>query len=211
MSSTSGRAITGNSVVLRFSRLCHRLSACILGAFIFLHLGNHIAGLAGQEVHWAVQIKLRGIYQGWLEPLLLLACLFQIATGLKLAWARRHLKGRALLQPLSGLYMGLFLSIHVSAVLMARASGINTDLAFAAAGLHAGLWIFFFAPYYGLAVLALGLHLSVPVSKHSQVGGLLLIGGSVTLAFLLVLLLSGSIAPLFIPPQLIQVFCDLGC
>ncbi|PKO65216.1 MAG: hypothetical protein CVU22_20860 [Betaproteobacteria bacterium HGW-Betaproteobacteria-16] len=107
--------------------------------------------------------------------------------------------------------MGLFLSIHVSAVLMARASGINTDLAFAAAGLHAGLWIFFFAPYYGLAVLALGLHLSVPVSKHSQVGGLLLIGGSVTLAFLLVLLLSGSIAPLFIPPQLIQVFCDLGC
>lgn len=211
MSTNSGKVANRDSDVLRSMRLIHRVSACILGVFIFLHLSNHIAGLLGQDVHRSMQMMLRGIYRGWFEPLLLLSCMFQIATGLRLAWPRRHLKGRALLQPLSGLYIGLFLSVHVSAVLAARANDINTDLAFAAAGLHAGLWILFFAPYYGLAVLALGLHLSVPLSKHSQGAAHLLVAGSVTLAILLVLLLSGSIVPLFIPPHLIQVFCNLGC
>jgi len=189
-------------------RLCHLASAGLLGTFVLLHLGNHAAGLAGQELHRTVQAWLRPLYLGWMEPLLLLSCAVQLATGLRLAWARRRAKGRALLQPLSGLYLALFLSIHVCAVLAARDDGIETDLAFAAAGLHAGLWWLFFAPYYGLAVLALGLHVSVPLGRHRPRAARLLVVGSVVLTVLLVLLLAGVITPLTIPPALIEALVD---
>lgn len=173
---------------------------------MLLHLANHIAGFAGQDAHRIVQRVLRGLYQGWLEPVLLAACAIQVVTGLRLAWRRRSARWPGALQPLSGAYLGAFLGVHLFAVLQARSLGIDTDLAFAAAGLHAGGWVFFFAPYYGLAVLAFGLHLSVPLGRGRPGLARALVLGSAGLALALVALLAGWITPLNIPPERIEAF-----
>ncbi|MFM7333262.1 MAG: hypothetical protein ACKO1H_02435 [Tabrizicola sp.] len=185
-------------------RQAHRILAVLLGLFLVLHLGNHLAGLWGQEVHRAVQATLRRLYRHpLLEPLLLAAVCFQIGLGLALLARRRHLT----LQTLSGGYLALFLMIHVSVVLVARWQGTETDLAFAAAGLHAPLpWPVVFAVYYGLAVLAVFAHLSVPVSRSAPgLGRAVVVAGGVV-SLCLVALMSGLVTPLIIPPALVAAF-----
>jgi hypothetical protein len=197
---------SANPQLLALLRKTHRFSAMLLGGFVLLHLANHVAGFAGQDLHRSVQLALRWLYQGWLEPALLAACAVQIATGLRLAWQRRSSPWRTGAQPISGVYLALFLSIHVFAVMQARWSGVETDLAFAAAGMHAGAWAYFFAPYYGLAVVAFGLHISVPIGRRRPNAGRAIVLTSIALALALVALLAGLITPLSIAPSLIQAF-----
>lgn len=187
-------------------RKLHRASALVLGSFLLLHLANHVAGFAGQDAHRSVQLALRWLYQGWLEPVLLAACAVQVATGLRLVWLRRSSLGRSAAQAFSGMYLALFLSIHVFAVMQARGSGVETDLAFAAAGMHAGAWAYFFAPYYALAIFAFGLHISVPIGRRRPQAGRAVVAASAALAVALVALLAGLITPLRIAPSLIQTF-----
>jgi hypothetical protein len=182
----------------------HRSLAVLLALFVILHLGNHLAGLAGQEIHRSVQTLLRGLYRHPLvEPLLLGAVGSQVVLGLALLVRRR----RVTWQTVSGAGLAVFLMIHVGAVLSARWQGTETDLAFAAAGLHAprGWWLFF-APYYGCAVLALAVHLSVPLSRVSPMAGRSLVLGGAVLALTILALLAGWIVPLTIPPDLISAF-----
>ncbi len=187
-------------------RAIHRFCAALLGSFVLLHMANHIAGFAGQDVHRSVQLALRWLYQGWLEPVLLASCAIQIGTGLRLVWQRRASFWRDAAQPISGIYLASFLGIHVFAVLQARMNGIDTDLAFAAAGMHAGAWKFFFAPYYGLAVFAFGLHISVPIGRRRAKLGRAIVFVSAALALALVALLAGVVTPLSVAPGLIQAF-----
>ena len=186
------------------ARRLHRALALGLILFLALHLGNHLAGLWGQDRHGAVQTVLRAVYRSPLvEIALLSAFAAQIGLGLTLLARRRRLT----LQTLSGAYLALFLTIHIAAVLAARWQGIDTDLAFAAAGLHASApWPLIFAPYYGLAVLAAFAHLSVPISRMHRLAGqtTLALGAAVALA--MVLLLAGLITPLTIPPALVAAF-----
>lgn len=196
---------TASTAKLTLRRI-HRFSAAVLGAFVLLHLANHIAGFTGQEAHRAVQLVLRWLYQGWLEPVLLASCAVQIATGLRLVWLRRAGIWRSWVQPISGIYLALFLSIHVFAVVQARMQGIETDLAFAAAGMHAGLWKLFFAPYYALAIFAFGLHLSVPLGRRHPKVARAVVFASAALAVALVALLAGLVTPLSIATELIQAF-----
>lgn len=186
-------------------RRAHRALAVLLGLFLALHLGNHLAGLAGQDAHKAVQGLLRRVYRHPLvEPLLLLAVAAQLALGAALVLRRRR---RVTLQTLSGGYLGLFLAVHLAAVLSARAAGTETDLAFAAAGLHAATpWPLVFAAYYGLAVLAVFVHVSAPFSRHSPVAGRVTLATGAGVALLLVALLAGLVTPLTIPPALIAAF-----
>jgi hypothetical protein len=188
-------------------RNVHRGSALVLGAFVLLHLANHVAGFVGQDMHRMVQQALRPLYRGPAEVVLLAACGVQIATGLRLVWARRRMRGQPRLQALSGLALAIFLSVHLTAVLAARAVGIETDLAFAAAGLHAGgIWPFFFAPYYFVAVLAVAVHLSVPLGRHGLAASRGLVVAGAVLAAGLVALLGGLIVPLAIPAQTAAMF-----
>lgn len=185
-------------------RRAHRALAIVLGLFLTLHLGNHLAGLTGQETHRAVQEALRLVYRHPLvEPLLLAAITAQVALGVLMAARRR----RWTLQTVSGGYLALFLMIHLGAVLSARVQGIDTDLAFAAAGLHAPApWPAIFAGYYGLAVLAVFAHVSVPLSRRHAIAGraLLVLGAGLSLT--LVALLAGLVVPLAIPAGLIAAF-----
>jgi succinate dehydrogenase/fumarate reductase cytochrome b subunit len=185
-------------------RALHRALAMGLGLFILLHLVNHLAGFAGQATHRQVQAALQVVYRSALiEPFLLAALSAQAGLGLTLL-ARRP---RLTLQTLSGAYLALFLLIHVGAVLTARWQGVETDLAFAAAGLHARApWPLVFALYYGLAVFAVFAHLSVPFGRRlpGLQPALPLVGAGVALG--LVLLLFGAITPLVIPPERIAAF-----
>jgi hypothetical protein len=187
-------------------RRIHRGSALLLGGFVLLHLANHAAGFISQDAHRSVQLALRWLYQGWLEPVLLASCAVQMVTGLRLVWLRRSSLGRIAAQAFSGMYLAHFLGIHVFAVMQARWSGVETDLAFAAAGMHAGAWAYFFAPYYGLAVFAFGLHISVPIGRRHPQAGRAIVAASAALAIALVALLAGLITPLSIAPSLIQAF-----
>lgn len=185
-------------------RRAHRALAVVLALFLALHLGNHLAGLGGQATHGAMQAAARSVYRHPLvEPVLLLALVVQIGLGLALVARRR----RVTVQTTSGLYLGLFLLVHLGAVLSARAQGVDTDLAFAAAGLHAPApWPAVFAAYYGLAVLAVFAHFSVPLSRRSAALGTATLTLGAAIAVTLVALLAGLVTPLTIPPALVAAF-----
>ncbi len=186
------------------ARRLHRVLAGLLGVFLMLHLGNHLAGLWGQDTHRAVQEALRRLYRNPLtEPLLLAAVVTQIGLGLQLLWHRRKVSW----QTASGLYLAVFLAIHVGAVLTARMQGVDTDLAFAAAGLHAPApWPLVFSLYYGAAVAGLGLHLWFALRRTRPIAAALIAVGCATTAMLILALLSGRVTPLTIPPSLISQF-----
>ncbi|OJY27444.1 MAG: hypothetical protein BGP11_15370 [Rhodobacterales bacterium 65-51] len=149
----------------------HRLTALPLGAFLTSHLAHHLIGLiAGPEAHLALSTPFRALWrQPGVEALLLAAFAVQIATGLRLLWRGRAWRWRGLRrwQALSGVTLAGFLCIHVGAVLTARATGTDTNLHFAAAGMQSGLWALFFAPYYTAAVTALGLHTGLALRRRS--------------------------------------------
>ena len=185
-------------------RRLHRALAVGLGLFLALHLGNHLAGLAGQDMHGTVQDVLRPIYRApVVEALLLAALSLHVGLGLWLLFRRK----RWTRQTVSGAYLALFLTIHLGAVMAARWHGIDTDLAFAAAGLHAPApWPAVFALYYGLAVLAVFLHLSVPLGRRNANAGRMALGLGLGVSVALVALLAGVVAPLSIPADLVAAF-----
>lgn len=193
-------------------RRFHRVAALGLAGFLLLHLLNHLAGLGGQQAHGVVQTALRLVYRHPLvEPVLLIAVAAQALSGLAMAGQRlrrqRPRRDWHGAQTLAGLYLAMFMAIHVSAVLAARAQGGETDLAFAATAFQAGgPWPWLFAPYYGLAVWALGLHLAAPLSRRRPRAavGLTLTTGA--MALVLVLLLAGVLTPISIPAAQIAAF-----
>jgi succinate dehydrogenase hydrophobic anchor subunit len=138
------------------ARQAHRRAAAVLGMFVVAHLAHHLSGaLGGPGVHAAVQGALRVVWRHpVVEPVLLGLLAAQVALGLVLA-RRRHWRGA---QALSGLVLAGFLPVHLGAILMARAAGVDTDLGFAAAGVQDWPWALFFVPYYGLAVWAVVAH-----------------------------------------------------
>lgn len=142
----------------------HRASALVIGLYALTHLANHLAAVDSVASHIAFMDKVRLVTRvPALEALLLACVLFQAVSGLVLV-ARRRGQRRVLfdrLQAISGLYLAFFLLVHVSSVLAGRIlQGVDTNFHFAAAGLHVAPFQLFFFPYYGLAVLAFGVHLA---------------------------------------------------
>ncbi len=188
----------------------HRASAVIVVAFVIVHLGNHVLGLGGQQVHRAAMTQLRAVYRSEIvEPLLFAAFAWQAASGVTLVvlgWkARTGLIEWA--QAVSGLLLAAFLVIHVSAVVSGRLAGLDTDLRFAAAGFHVSDWPYFFAPYYFLAVTATFVHVGAAGywitygSRASRAAKSVFWTASLAgclVATALVLMLSGSLFPLVI-------------
>ncbi len=142
----------------------HRLSACLLGAYIALHLLNHLLALQGIDTHIRFMEALRHVYrERAVEILLLGCCAFQVMSGMRFLYARRGQRQGFYdrLQALSGVYLAFFLLVHVSAVLFGRMQlGLDTNFYYAAAGMHVTPFQFFFVPYYFLAVCAIFAHLA---------------------------------------------------
>lgn len=192
-------------------RHLHRWSALVLAVFLILHIGNHLVGLAGQDWHMAYMATAREFYRHrYIEPLLMLLIVWQAFSGLTLLWRARKRKRDLLgwMQQLSGLYLSLFLLIHVGAVLSGRIIlGLDTDFRFAAAGFHVWPLIWFFAPYYFLAVLSLFVHAGCGLYWNLQKQSVLLRQGllagfcitGLIAGFLIVLSLTGAFYPVDVP------------
>jgi hypothetical protein len=68
-------------------RVVHGVTAAVLVLYVVFHLTNHLFGLIGPDAHAAVMKIGRVVYRSAVgEPLLVAAMLFQIGTGLFLAW-----------------------------------------------------------------------------------------------------------------------------
>ena len=148
-------------------RLFHRTGALLLASFVLVHIANHVVGLQGQSQHIAFMHAVRPFYRNSVvEPALLVLFAVQTATGATLAirgWRQRR-GAVAWAQAISGLYLAIFLLIHIVSVVAGRiALGLDTDFRFAAAGFQVAGWPWYFAPYYFFAVLALFTHVGCAI------------------------------------------------
>jgi succinate dehydrogenase/fumarate reductase cytochrome b subunit len=152
---------------MRWVRITHRLTAAVLGLFVTAHLLNHLVGLGGIAAHQVFMATARLVYRSPLvEPLLLIAVLVQVATGIaqvRALWGKRH-GVWARLQVISGLYLAFFLANHTFWVLIARIGyGLDSNFYLAATFLTISPLPFLFAPYYVAGVLALFVHVACAV------------------------------------------------
>lgn len=149
-------------------RRLHRTCDVVLALFVFLHLFNQLALAAGSDVYLLVMSGLRSIYRArFVEPILLLAVAGHVATSIFLIQPRlTGFVARRDWQLMSEIYLAVFLTTHVFAVLWARLRlGLDTNLWFGAAGFQVWPWPLFLAPYYGLAVIAFAGHFGFAL-KH---------------------------------------------
>jgi hypothetical protein len=153
---------------LRRWRVVHGLTAAILSLYVLFHIANHLFGLVGQDAHAAVMKIGRMVYRsGPGEPLLVAAMLFQIGTGLHLAW-RWSAAPQAFhrtYQVASGAYLSLFILGHMNSVFIYARSflGIPTDWNFAIGaptGLIHDAWNIRLLPHYALGVFFVLSHIA---------------------------------------------------
>ena len=189
-------------------RRLHRAGGALLAVFVAVHIGNHLAALAGVEAHVRFMDAARRVYrQPVVEAVLLLCVVLQAASGLRMLWTGRQRRRGMLawLQAGSGAYVALFLAIHVGAVLAGRMSGLDTNFYFAAAGLHVWPFVLFFVPYYFLAVAALFVHLGCALRRGPAVVAWMS-GAGIVVSTVIVALLSGTVYPVGIPATYLQTF-----
>lgn len=201
----------------------HRLSACLIGVFIAIHLSNHLFALFGIDAHMAAMEVLRNIYRQPVIELLILTCVaFQIISGLifiKRRWNKRtDFYDR--LQAMSGAYLAFFLLNHVGAVLLGRSIlDLNTNFYFAAAGLHISPFNYFFVPYYFLAVVAIFCHLAcaarwllrerLSLQARNRLGYTVISVGLVV-SCLIMLAFTGALYPVDIPSDYSAPYTSFG-
>jgi hypothetical protein len=142
----------------------HYLSGLTITIFIGLHLFNHFCSIFGAEKHIEIMNGLRCFYRNiFVETIILLAVFVQIISGLKLFNINRKIATSQFdkLQIWSGLYLAIFLIIHLSAVLAGRLIlHLDTNFYFGVAGLNSFPFNLFFIPYYGLAIFSFFGHLA---------------------------------------------------
>ena len=149
-------------------RVIHGLTAAVLVLYVLFHIANHMFGLVGSDAHAAVMKVGRTVYRSRVgEPLLVGAMLFQIGTGLFLAW-----RWSAAPQPFdrtfqvaSGAYLSLFILGHMNSVLIyaRRFLAIPTDWNFAVgapSGLIHDAWNIRLLPHYALGVFFVLSHIA---------------------------------------------------
>lgn len=188
-------------------RSLHRASALIVGIFALMHMAHHLLSLDSLELHLSAARLLREVYRNpWIEPLLLAGVAVQWATGLALAYRRWRspegkIRRKTRVQAWAGLVLSFFLPVHVLSVMQGRASGLDTNFHFAAAGLHAPGWAPWFALYYGLAVMALFLHVFIAATGRTRAATVWPVAAAAGAACgtLLVLALAGHVHPFDLP------------
>jgi uncharacterized membrane protein YhaH (DUF805 family) len=142
----------------------HRWTGIFVALFLFSHIAVHLLALAGPDTHNAALKSVQWLYRNpVIEPLLILALLFQIGLGIRLAirrWREPGKSGWAKLQLASGFYLTYFTVNHSGAALYTRYVGkLDTNFWWVSGPLHHPTMQGFFYPYYALAVLSVGAHL----------------------------------------------------
>jgi hypothetical protein len=149
-------------------RVVHGLTAAVLALYVSFHIANHLFGLVGPDAHAAVMKIGRTVYRSEVgEPLLVAAMLFQIGTGLLLAWnwSVAPQPFHRTFQVASGAYLSLFILGHMNSVFIyaRRFLGIPTDWNFAIGaptGLIHDVWNIRLLPHYALGVFFVMSHIA---------------------------------------------------
>jgi hypothetical protein len=149
-------------------RVAHGISGALVCLFIIFHLANNLVGLRGPEAHAFVMAAGRSVYRSaGIEPLLVLLMVFQVISGILLAWrwSTSRWDFYRTFQIASGAYLSIFILGHMNSVFIyARAvQGIQTNWTFAtgsAAGIIHDPWNIRLAPHYALGVFFLLSHLA---------------------------------------------------
>jgi len=115
---------------------------------------------------------LRVVYRNIIaETILLFAFGIQIISGIRLFYRKRKTASSFFerLHIWTGLYLAVFLLIHLSAVLSGRlVLNLDTNFYFGVAGLNTYPLYLFFVPYYGLAIISFFGHISAVHSKKMK-------------------------------------------
>lgn len=142
----------------------HYISGITISIFIGFHLFNHLFGISGPDKHIEIMNILRHFYRNiFVETILLIAVITQIISGLQLFMPRRKtvVSGFEKLHIWTGLYLAIFLVIHLSAVFGGRLFlHLDTNFYFGVAGLNTFPFVLFFVPYYGLAIISVFGHIA---------------------------------------------------
>jgi hypothetical protein len=149
-------------------RVIHGLTAAILILYVLFHIINHLFGLVGPEAHAAVMKIGRMVYRSRAgEPLLVAAMLFQVGTGLYLAWrwSAAPQGFHRTYQVASGAYLSLYIVGHMNSVFVYARSflGIPTGWNFAIGaptGLLHDAWNIRLLPHYALGVFFVLSHIA---------------------------------------------------
>ena len=168
MASAGAKQATSSAVDLGRWRVAHGIAGAVILFFVLFHLGNHLFGLIGPAAHAAVMNVGRKVYRAPLiEPLLVLAMLFQIASGFYLAWRWSDVPVgfHRLFQVASGFYLSAYVLGHMNSVFIYARTYLHipTDWAFAT-GAPTGLihdpWNIRLLPHYALGVFFVLTHLA---------------------------------------------------
>jgi hypothetical protein len=162
--SGSAQALSPPSTRLR---ILHGAAAAVILLYVAFHLTNHLLGLFGPELHTRVMQMGRKVYrQTLIEPVLVGLLLFQVGSGLRMAWrwSAGALTLPRAIQLGSGAYLAAFILAHMnSAFISARAvHGIDTNWAWASGapdGLLLDAWNIRLVPHYALGVFFVIVHL----------------------------------------------------
>ncbi|RQO65976.1 hypothetical protein DBR43_27410 [Pedobacter sp. KBW06] len=142
----------------------HYISGLILTIFIGLHLSNHFYSIISADKHIEVMTMLRNFYRNpFVETVLLFSVFIQIISGISLFKRSRKtaITGFEKLHLWTGLYLAIFLTIHLSAVFTGRFFlHLDTNFYFGVAGLNSFPFNLFFIPYYGLAIMSFFGHIA---------------------------------------------------
>jgi hypothetical protein len=149
-------------------RVAHGISAAFIACYVLFHLTNHLFGLAGPETHAAIMKAGRTVYRSaFIEPVLVTLMLFQVGSGVRLAWrwSGFRIDTYRIFQIGSGAYLAAFILTHMnSALVSARAvHKIDTDWGWASGapvGLIQDAWNIRLLPHYALGVFFIIGHLS---------------------------------------------------
>lgn len=193
----------------------HHWTGILVAGFVGLHLMNHLAAWFGIEKHQAVMETLRMVYrQPLVEGVLVVCFLFQVGSGLRMAWQLRKKPNRSryeAVQLYSGLAFAFFILQHLSTVLGQRWYWqLDTNFYFAARVVLEQPYALYFIPYYFLGVTAFGVHIAnIHQKKIAPYVGetrakyhfWVLVGGFVWIAMLILYIFTGNRFPIQIPSQ----------
>jgi hypothetical protein len=149
-------------------RVAHGISAVLIVCFILFHLTNHMLAWWGPDAHKAFMHIGRSVYRsGFIEPVLVALLLFQVASGVRLAWcwSAQPADWYRAFQIGSGVYLAAFVITHLnSALVSARwVRGSETDWAWASGapeGLIYDSWNIRLLPHYAFGVFFVLSHLA---------------------------------------------------
>ena len=191
-------------------RITHGIASTVVMIYVAFHLTNHLFGLVSPEYHAKVMAIGRSVYRAsFVEPVLVALMLFQIATGLRLAWrwSGQQVDGFRVFQVASGVYLSIYILGHMNSVFFFARSflGIDTGWGFAT-GAPTGLihdpWNIRLVPHYWLGVFLVLSHLSsglrVVLTAH---------GVNQTLVFRL--WLAGLVAAAVVATMILSAMCGL--